>query len=70
MTYKVHWVSSSGAHIILSTSDLDTVRDKLEKLFKQRIEAVARDKTGQEVGMVGELIHGPFTWYCAKEMGK
>ena len=70
MTYTVHWVSNSGAHVMLSTSDLGAVRDKLEKLFKQRIEAVARDKTGQEVGMVGELIHGPFTWYCAEEIGQ
>ena len=68
MTYKVHWISSPGAHMILFAGDLDTVRNQLEKLFKQRIEAVARDKDGHEVGMVGELTHGPFTWYCEKEM--
>ena len=68
MTYKVHWISSPGAYMILFAGDLDTVRNQLEKLFKQRIEAVARDKNGHEVGMVGELTHGPFTWYCEKEM--
>ena len=70
MTYKVHWVNKSGAHATFFTSDLDTVREKLEALFKQRIEAVARDKTGREVGMVGELIHGPFTWYCTEEISQ
>jgi len=49
-----------------AVSDIRSVAEKLERLFKARIAAHAVNQEGIEVGAVTE-IDGHLTWYCENE---
>ena len=70
-TYSIQYVTRKGAHIFDHVDSLTKVRDKIERLFKARIQAEAfADSDNRCVAAVWVNPDYGLTWMCENEAEK